>query len=139
MSDWVQHSVDTIDCEGQLVIIKFKKVNVSIKKQVSLYYAPSVLLTFLLFTIYHPIIDQSTEMFELANPSISQMRIFAFSEIPFVDFMSSHMFSEQFYGLLYNFIFGRLELGIFSVSKALFTSKSWILNLVKTAISFQSQ
>ncbi|OFY97869.1 MAG: hypothetical protein A3K10_12155 [Bacteroidetes bacterium RIFCSPLOWO2_12_FULL_31_6] len=70
------------------------------------YIVPAALFSYLLLTIYHPIINQSLELFELANPAISQMKLFFFKEIPFVDFMSSHMFSEQFYGIIYNCIYG---------------------------------
>ena len=34
------------------------------------------------------------------------MRLFHFNEIPFIDFMSSHMFSEQFYGIIHHLLFG---------------------------------
>ena len=45
------------------------------------------------------------ELFELANPVASQMRMFVFNEIPVIDFMSSHMFSEQLFETFYNCIF----------------------------------
>ena len=67
---------------------------------------PAALFSYLLLSIYHPIINQPLELFELANPAVSQMRLFLFKEIPFVDFMSSHLFSEQFYGIIHNFIYG---------------------------------
>lgn len=67
---------------------------------------PAALFSYLLLSIYHPIINQPLELFELANPAVSQMRLFLFKEIPFVDFMSSHLFSEQFYGIIHHFIYG---------------------------------
>ena len=87
-------------------IKKWKSLSLSSKVLTNVLYAPSALLMFLMLTQYNPILEQSKEMFELANPAITQMRIFSFSEIPFVDFMSSHMFSEQFSGIIYNLIFG---------------------------------
>jgi hypothetical protein len=70
------------------------------------FYAPSVLIAVALMSFYHPIIEQSVETFELANPLNSIMRIFAYNQIPLIDFMSSHMLSEQWFGILYSFIFG---------------------------------
>lgn len=70
------------------------------------YFAPAALLSFLLQILYQPIISQPNEMFELGNPANAQMRIFSFGEIPFVDFMTSHMFSEQYYGILYHIFYG---------------------------------
>ena len=70
------------------------------------YFVPAALISAIILIFYQPYIEQNREMFELANPANAQLKIFKFSEIPFVDFMSSHMFSEQFYGILFNSIFG---------------------------------
>ncbi len=70
------------------------------------YFIPAALISTILFIFYHPYIEQSKEMFELANPANAQLKIFKFNEIPFIDFMTSHMFSEQFYGIIFNSIFG---------------------------------
>ncbi|HKK79605.1 MAG TPA: hypothetical protein VJ933_08250, partial [Phaeodactylibacter sp.] len=67
---------------------------------------PAALLTFLLLAFYQPVIEQPHELYELGNPSNALMRIFAFGEIPFVDFMSSHVFSEQYYGILHALLHG---------------------------------
>ncbi|GEM_PF-2326037 len=78
----------------------------SLRKLIVRFLAPSALLAFVLLSFYSPIIDQPKELFEFANPAIAQMRVFEFGEIPLVDFMSSHMLSEQFYGFIYHSIFG---------------------------------
>lgn len=83
-----------------------KRWNVNSDFLISRYYASAALLSFLILTIYHPIVGQSNDLFELANPANGQMRLFLFGEIPFVDFMTSHMFSEQFYGIVYHLFFG---------------------------------
>ncbi|WP_107039766.1 cupredoxin domain-containing protein [Brumimicrobium mesophilum] len=70
------------------------------------YLAPSVIIAFCLLVYYFPIVQLNTEVFELGNPANAIMNIFKFNEIPFVDFMSSHMFSEQCYGIIYSLIFG---------------------------------
>ncbi|MBA3899513.1 MAG: hypothetical protein H0X62_04755 [Bacteroidetes bacterium] len=88
------------------VIIYLKPIKLSSEKLFLRFYAPSALLSFLLLTIYIPVPELSHELFELANPAIPQMRLFAFNEIPMVDFMSSHMFAEQFYGFIHNLLFG---------------------------------
>ena len=70
------------------------------------FFAPAALLAFLLLTFYQPLIDQPTDFFELANPANAQMLIFKFGKLPFIDFMTSHMFSEQWFGIGYHFLFG---------------------------------
>lgn len=70
------------------------------------YLFPSVIIAFSLLLYYFPIVQQNTELFELGNPANAVMRIFKFNEIPFVDFMSSHSFSEQWYGIIYSVVFG---------------------------------
>jgi hypothetical protein len=67
---------------------------------------PAVILAVVLGSYYRVIIPQPLEMFELGNPANGMMRIFSHGQIPFIDFMGSHMFSEQWYGLLYFSIFG---------------------------------
>lgn len=55
----------------------------------------------LAFTFYHPIIAQSAEMFEAANPANGIMRLFKFGEWPILQFLNSHALSELFYRALY--------------------------------------
>jgi hypothetical protein len=69
-------------------------------------FALAAIIGLILSVNYHPIIAQSTELFELANSANAQLKLFQSHEIPFVDFLSSHMFSEQFYGIIYHAIFG---------------------------------
>mgnify|MGYP000384909415 CR=1 FL=1 len=69
-------------------------------------FALAAIIGLLLSVNYRPIIIQSTELFELANSANAQLKLFQSHEIPFVDFLSSHMFSEQFYGIIYHAIFG---------------------------------
>jgi hypothetical protein len=85
---------------------RYKHFNFSSNSILDRFLVPSALLSFLLLTLYHPFFNQSTELFETANPSNSLLRILKYNEFPFVDFLSSHMFSEQFYGLIHSFIFG---------------------------------
>jgi hypothetical protein len=69
-------------------------------------YAPGALFSFLLLIFYLPIKVQSTDIFELANSANAVMRIFKFGEIPFVDFMSSHMLNDQYSGIIYSILAG---------------------------------
>ena len=69
-------------------------------------FAPGVIIVLCLLGFYFPVTQQNTEIFEMGNPANALMRIFKHGEIPFVDFMSSHMFWEQWYSILYSFIFG---------------------------------
>lgn len=67
---------------------------------------PSLIFAYSMLIFYQPLISASQELFELANPANASMRILKFGEIPLLDFMSSHMLSEQWYPLLYQTIFG---------------------------------
>lgn len=80
---------------------KWRRANV-IKKIIG----PSVILNFAILSFYTPIISQQTDFFELANPANSILNVFKFHEFPVLDFMSSHMLSEQWYGYIYTLIFG---------------------------------
>ena len=84
-----------------------KKLKTKSNYQLTAYYfVPATIISTILFIFYHPYIEQPREIFELANPANAQLKIFKFNEIPFIDFMTSHMFSEQFYGIIFNSIFG---------------------------------
>ncbi len=69
-------------------------------------YAFSCLIGALWLRFYQPVMAQSTDFFEYANPANAQLRMFRFHEWPGIDFMSSHMFSEQFYGIIFHALFG---------------------------------
>ncbi len=66
----------------------------------------TALVVILFSGLYAPFGVQITDTFELANPAVPHMRIFKDGEIPLVDFMSSHMISEQFYGYIYHLFHG---------------------------------
>lgn len=106
-----------IDHRGVFVIVLLMSVGVNfvLKKRLRTWSSadctrrllvPAALGTVLVMIFYHPLVHQPAEMFELANPANANMRIFQFGEIPLVDFMSSHMLSEQYYGVLYFMIHG---------------------------------
>ena len=67
---------------------------------------PSLLMCCVVITSYEPILDHNPDMFEPANILNSVQRVFEFGQIPALDFMSSHMISEQWYGYVYSAIFG---------------------------------
>jgi hypothetical protein len=50
-------------------------------------FALSAIIGLIISVNYHPIIAQSTELFELANSANAQLKLFQSHEIPFVDFM----------------------------------------------------
>lgn len=66
----------------------------------------TTLVVILFSGLYAPFGVQITDTFELANPAVPHMRILKDGEIPLVDFMSSHMISEQFYGYIYHLFHG---------------------------------
>lgn len=79
---------------------------ISLGKMTTRFLAPSVLFAFTLLTHYMPLMNQHTEMFELANHANPLTSVFHYGKIPLLDFISSHMLSEQWYGYLYTLIFG---------------------------------
>ncbi|MDD3877000.1 MAG: hypothetical protein PHT69_10290 [Bacteroidales bacterium] len=83
-----------------------KNYTITGKKAFLFCFGPAVLIGTALFYYYSPFIIQTTETFEIANPINSMLRVFKFGQLPFVDFMSSHMLYEQWYGYLYIHIFG---------------------------------
>ena len=89
-----------------LFIILRKRNNYNTKKLLSVIIYPAIIINIILLTHYQVVIPQTEDMFELANPANAMMKIFAHHQIPFIDFMTSHMFNEQWTGILYNTIFG---------------------------------
>jgi hypothetical protein len=73
---------------------------------VTKFFGPSILIAFTLMVFYQPIIEFNNETFELANSTNAMLRIFKLHQIPFIDYLSSHMLYEQWYGIIYNLIFG---------------------------------
>lgn len=67
---------------------------------------PALIFAFVLLAYYIPVLPVQTEMFESANPANSVMNVFRFGKLPVLDFMSSHLLSEQWYGYLYAAVFG---------------------------------
>ncbi|MEI6124812.1 MAG: hypothetical protein WCQ95_14430 [Bacteroidota bacterium] len=56
------------------------------------------------------------ELFETANPANAMMRTFVFHEIPFLDYINSHMLSETFFGYIYialNGYSGTMEFSVY--------------------------
>lgn len=87
------------------LVKRIKKQRRSFKNTLTYFWGPSFITCFILLSQYKGILHQPTELFELANPANSVMRVFKFHEIPFLDFMSSHLLFEQWYGYLYSLIF----------------------------------
>lgn len=70
------------------------------------WFGPAALVAFVLLAFYTPVLQKQTETFEVANPANAVMNLFRFGEWPILDFMSSHLLSEQWYGFLYGALFG---------------------------------
>ena len=83
-------------------LISVKLVNISTLHLLSF----TALVVILFSGLYTPFGVQITDTFELANPALPHMRMMKDGEIPLVDFMSSHMISEQFYGYIYHLFHG---------------------------------
>jgi hypothetical protein len=98
----------TVSFAAHLLICHFRKlpVRISSRKILEKYLLPSVLFAVALLAFYSPVQPQSTELFELANPANTLIRVFSMQQIPLIDYMSSHMLSEQWHGLLHDAIFG---------------------------------
>gem|GEM_PF-3330974 len=86
--------------------VKRKGILSSVKKLNTWITYPLAIFLVVILRYYSPFISSTNELFELANPANSILRMHLFNEIPFVDFMSSHLFSEQWYGMLYTLLVG---------------------------------
>ncbi|MBL0913680.1 MAG: hypothetical protein IBJ09_15045 [Bacteroidia bacterium] len=62
---------------------------------------PAVLSGLALYALYNPFVEQSPDMFELANPANGVMRLFLHGELPIVDALSSHVLSDIGFKPLY--------------------------------------
>lgn len=97
----------------------YRPVRMNATKAATYYLAPGAIAFFVLHTQYHPVLALPGDLFELANPLNAQMNIWRFHRIPCLDFMSSHMLSEQWYGFLYHLLFGYSGNADFLVYRAL--------------------
>ncbi len=67
---------------------------------------PLFIISFSLVINYSFFQSQNKELFELANPANAMMRLFNFGEIPLFEAFSSHLLSEQYYGIIYHLLNG---------------------------------
>ena|GEM_PF-3082379 len=56
---------------------------------------------FAAIVFWQPAMNSVNELFEIANPSNALMRIYSFKELPLLQFMNSHLFSEIIPGFIY--------------------------------------
>lgn len=90
-----------------LFILKIKKVNqLSLTKVLYSWQAPLLIAGAVMYFQYVPIIQQSTELFETANTLNPIMMSATFHQIPLIDYISSHLFSDFFWETLYVFLNG---------------------------------
>lgn len=76
---------------------------------------PAVLSGLALYALYNPFVEQSPDMFELANPANGVMRLFLHGELPIVDALSSHVLSDIGFKPLYVLLNGYSnDLGFFA-------------------------
>lgn len=66
---------------------------------------PSIIISIVVFSKYMPFFSQSNDIFELANPANSLMNIFVYNKLPHIDYLSSHLLFEQWYGIIYYLLF----------------------------------
>lgn len=85
---------------------KFAGVSWTTEGSMRRFVLPFSLLGILFFLNYRPFIDQPSDLFELANPANALMRIFAFHEWPFAEFINSHLLSELFFPIVFSLING---------------------------------
>jgi len=86
--------------------LRKKKKAMDVSAMIRRWIGPSAVVGFVLLAFYAPVLQPVNEMFEYANFGNSMMNVFAFGKVPFLDFMSTHMMVEQWFGYLYFVIFG---------------------------------
>lgn len=74
--------------------------------RISSVFYPVTLVIVVLYGYYNAFLPLPTELFETANPANAVMRTFVFHQVPFVDYMNSHMGSEIGFGFMYTLING---------------------------------
>lgn len=99
---WIGLSLFIGVCGLWVLFLKRSKLLKSSNSVLSNVYLPFVLIGMVLMAFYDPFQSPSVELFELANPANAQMRFWWFGEWPFLDYMSSHLLSEQWYGFLFH-------------------------------------
>lgn len=93
------------------------------------FYIPLFTVSFFAICAYQPIFQDRMELFEMANPAHSVMRVFRFNEWPFFDFLSSHMLSEQVMQYLYSGLNGYTDDLSFNTYQFVFAPLSAIVYL----------
>lgn len=78
----------------------------AVRKQIDYFSIPCLVATIGFYIFYKPIMEQSAELFELANSANAMMRFYDFGEIPLLESYSSHVLSDQAFGLAYFFLNG---------------------------------
>ena len=71
-----------------------RKNRFNVNRTIKYYLFPVVLFSIIFFSQYKPIIIQSPDLFEMANPANAIMRLFNFHEIPIFQALSSHVLSD---------------------------------------------
>lgn len=103
---WIFILLSVGSCGVFWLFARMKKKRYSTQQLTNYIFGFFAVLGCVLFVSYRPFFEQPTELFELANSANAQLKLFRFHELPLIDFMSSHLLSEQFYGVIYHLIFG---------------------------------
>lgn len=104
-----------------LVIVyrRYRPGHMNTKDVLAYALVPGVIGLFVLHIFYRPVMALPDDLFELANPLNAQLNLWEFHRIPCIDFLSSHLLSEQWYGWLYHLFFGYHANPDFLIYKAL--------------------
>ena len=89
---------------GALFAFKWHKIEVN--QFVYAVLAPFIVIGVTTVGVYSPIIEQPEEMFELANKLNPIMLMSQHDQVPLIDFVSSHLFSDFFFESIYSFLNG---------------------------------
>lgn len=87
-------------------VFAFKWHKIEVNQFVYAILAPFIVIGVTIVGVYSPIIEQPEEMFELANKLNPIMLMSQHDQVPLIDFVSSHLFSDFFFESIYSFLNG---------------------------------
>lgn len=94
---------------------RFRKTNTEIKKRdyrklLFRYYFPVFFAGMTAFFLYMPVLNETQDLYEIANSSLTIQQYYEFNKIPFIDTFNTHELSETLLPFIYTVIYGYSDL-----------------------------
>lgn len=89
---------------------KNKNKNVDLRDLLFRFHVPVFLVGFSAFVFYVPILNETQDLYEIANSALSIQQFYEFQKIPFIDTFNTHELSEILFPFTYTSIYGFSDL-----------------------------